>query len=55
MMTGKGTEILHPALGSALEGEDPERTWDDSGQREAQDQTLISVIPQPLWAWRRLF
>lgn len=33
----------------------PERTWDGSGQREPQDHTLISVIPQLLWAWWRLF
>lgn len=43
MATGNGTERLHPALGSALGEEVPERTWDGSEQREMQDQTLVPV------------
>lgn len=45
MAPGNGVERLHPALGSAWGEEVPERSRDGSGQRETQDQTLISVIP----------
>lgn len=52
---GGGAETLHPALGSALGDEVPEGTRGGSEQREKQDKTLISVVPQLLWPRWGLF